>query len=72
MYRQANWRIAVYERDHGVPHFHVEGPAFRCSVAIGTRRLIVGDAPAAVLAAALAWAEANEAALVVKWQELNG
>jgi hypothetical protein len=41
-------------------------------VAIGTRRLIVGDAPSAVLAAALAWAEANEAALVVKWQELNG
>lgn len=72
MRRQANWKIAVYGRDHGVPHFHVEGANFRCSVAIATRRLIIADAPAAVLGAALAWAEANEAELAAKWQELNG
>jgi hypothetical protein len=41
-------------------------------VAITTRQLIVGDAPAGILAAALAWAEANEAELAAKWQELNG
>jgi hypothetical protein len=45
MHRQANWKIAVYGSDHGVPHFHVEGPDFRCSVAIAARQLIVGQAP---------------------------
>lgn len=72
MYRQAGWRIAVYGREHGAPHFHVEGPGFRCSVAIATRRLLVGSAPAAVLAAATLWAEAHEDELAAKWQELNG
>jgi hypothetical protein len=50
MHRHANWKIAVYGADHGIAHFHVEGPGFRCSVAITTRELIVGDAPARVLA----------------------
>jgi hypothetical protein len=46
LYRHANWNIAMYAADHGVPHVHIEGPGFRCSIAIETRKLIVGDAPA--------------------------
>jgi hypothetical protein len=71
VHRQGNWKIAVYGREHGRPHFHVEGPGFRCSLSIATRELIVGDAPAAVLAAARLWAEAHQVELAAKWQELN-
>ena len=49
MYRGPRWKIAVYGRDHGVPHFHIEGPDFRCSVAIATLELIVGTVPTAVM-----------------------
>lgn len=70
--RASGWRIAVYGREHGVPHFHVEGPGFRCSVAIETGEVIVGTVPAAVLREAKRWAEANKALLRTTWQELNG
>jgi hypothetical protein len=72
MHRRDGWRIAVYGREHGLPHFHVEGPDFRCSLAIATRDLIIGSAPAPVLAAATAWAEAHEDELAATWRELNG
>ena len=72
MYRRANWKIAVYGAEHSAPHFRIGGPDFRCSVSIATREVIIGDAPARVLAEARAWAAANQAALAAKWQELNG
>jgi len=71
MHRHEGWRVAVYGREHGVPHFHVEGPGFRCSVGIATGEVIIGEAPARVLAAAKAWARANAGALMAMWQELN-
>lgn len=69
--RGPNWKIAVYARDHGVPHFHIEGPGFRCSVAIASLEVIVGAVPARVLRDAIAWAHENHAELLAKWQELN-
>ena len=71
MHRGPNWKVAVYGREHGVPHFHVEGPGFRCSVRIDTLEVIVGSAPAAVLRMAVAWAATNRAVLLAKWQELT-
>jgi hypothetical protein len=71
VHRGAGWKIAVYGREHGVPHFHVEGPGYRCSVTIATREVIVGSAPPAVLRAARAWARENQKVLIGKWQELN-
>ena len=71
MQRGPNWRISVYGREHGVPHFHVEGPDFRCSVRIDRLEVIVGSAPVAVLRVALVWAAGNRAQLLAKWQELN-
>jgi hypothetical protein len=70
--RGPNWKIAVYGRDHGVPHYHIEGPGFRCTVSIATGEVVIGHAPAGVLRQARAWAEANRAALATIWQELNG
>lgn len=72
MYRGPRWKIAVYGRDHGVPHFYIEGPDFRCSVAIVSFELIVGTVPATVLKDALEWAMPNQALLMQTWQELNG
>ena len=71
MQRGPNWRISVYGREHGVAHFHVEGPGFRCSVRIDTLEVIVGSAPTAVLREATALAGSNQAELRAKWQELN-
>jgi len=72
MYRDARWKIAVYGRDHGVPHFHIEGPDFRCSVAIASFALIIGHVPTAILNDAVAWARRNQTLLMQTWQELNG
>jgi hypothetical protein len=72
LHRQAAWRIAVYGRDHGIPHFHVEGPGFRGSVSIETLELIIGAVPAAILRTARAWAREHRQELLTKWRELNG
>ena len=61
LHREAAWRIAVYGRDHGIPHFHIE-----------SLDLIVGAVPAAILRAARAWAHEHRQELLAKWRELNG
>jgi Domain of unknown function (DUF4160) len=71
MHRGPNWKISVYGREHGLPHFHIEGPGFRCSVGLATLDLLIGSAPANVRREALVWAEANRALLLAQWQELN-
>jgi len=71
LHRGSGWKIAVYGREHGIPHFHIEGPGFRCSVGILTLEVIVGTVPANVLIAALAWARSNQKPLMGKWRELN-
>lgn len=72
MFRGPRWKIAVCARDHGLPHFHIEGPDFRCSVAIASFKLIVGTVPASVLKDAWNGRLPNQALLMQTWQELNG
>ncbi len=72
MYRHLlAWKIAVYGQEHGRPHFHIEGPDFRCSVSLDTFEVIIGSVPKRVLTAANAWAKANADLLRKKWKELN-
>jgi hypothetical protein len=71
VYRGSGWKIAIYGREHGVPHYHIESGAYRCSIDIATQRVIIGTAPADVLKLARRWAQENRAALMAKWQELN-
>jgi hypothetical protein len=71
MHRGQGWKIAVYAREHGVPHFHIEGPDYRCSVSIETLDAIIGTAPAGVMRSATGWARTNRPALLAKWKELN-
>jgi hypothetical protein len=72
VHRDVGWKIAVYGREHGVPHFHIEGPDFRCSVGIATLEMIIGDVPLDILNKARAWARRNRDLLTAKWHELNG
>jgi hypothetical protein len=72
LYRGPAWRVTVYGREHGIPHFHIEGPGYRCTVSIATLERIVGVAPPSVVRAAGDWARENRAALLAKWRELNG
>ncbi|AQR62384.1 hypothetical protein BZG35_12565 [Brevundimonas sp. LM2] len=71
LHRAPAWKIAVYGRDHGVPHFHVEGKGWRCSVSIATLELIIGQPPKDALAAAIGWASDHQADLMRTWRELN-
>lgn len=71
MFRGSRWKVAIYARDHGLPHFHIEGPDFRCAVAIATFEVIVGTVPAAVLSDVLDWARPRQALLMQTWQEFN-
>lgn len=71
VHRGANWKISVYAREHGVPHFHIEGPGFRASVGIATLEVIVGKVPVGVLAQASQWASGHRTQLRAMWKELN-
>ena len=71
MHRSAAWKISIYGREHGAPHFHIEGRDFRCSVGIVSLEPIIGSAPRTVLHLAVAWARENQCPLMAKWQELN-
>lgn len=71
LYRGPGWKISIYGREHGVPHVHLEGPGFRCSMSIASGEVIVGNAPVQAVKAAGAWVRENQAALLAKWQELN-
>lgn len=71
LYHARTWKITVYGREHGVPHFHIEGRGFRCSIDIVTLELIIGSAPMSVLRSACAWADEHRTELIEKWLELN-
>ena len=71
LHRAPSWKIAVYGRDHGVPHFHIEGKGWRCSVSIATLEVIIGTPTKDALTAATAWASQHQTELMRTWRELN-
>ncbi len=67
----ADCRIAIYPRDHRPPHVHVEfRDGDRCTVAIGTMRVVGTVKPVRKLQPPLAWIEANTVLLLKKWSEI--
>ncbi len=72
VYRGSSWKLAIYGREHGIPHFHLEGRDFRCSIGIANLEVIIGSAPAIVLQDACEWAGRNRAFLKAKWRAMNG
>ncbi len=64
--------ITMYAGDHLPPHFHVRmNDGREVLVVIESLEVLRGTVTKRELAAALAWAAANRAALAAKWKEMN-
>lgn len=70
--RLAQSTITMYAGDHLPPHFHVRmNDGREVLIEIATLEVLRGSVSKRELAEAVAWAEANRAALAAKWKELN-
>lgn len=63
--------IRMYADDHNPPHVHIVGAEFQVLVRISDLAILAGRARRMDLSEALAWAEANQNALMKRWLELN-
>jgi hypothetical protein len=66
-------RIAIYPREHGMPHFHIEFmDGGRVGVAIDTLEVISGSVrPLSKLREPMAWARDHQELLRRRWQEIT-
>jgi hypothetical protein len=71
LHHNRNWKIEVFGREHGIPHFHLRWPDGRASLNIETLEIIIGSPPAIILAEARRWANENRDQIWAKWNELN-
>ncbi len=71
MHGNRNWKIQVFGREHGVPHFHVWTPDAAAVIEIETLAVLSGAVDAKTLEEARAWADAHRAALLSEWRRLN-
>ena len=59
--------IAMYYREHGIPHFHASYGGERASIAIDTLEPIAGSLPARALRLVREWAEEHRDELALNW-----
>lgn len=71
LHHNRNWKIEVFGREHGVPHFHLRWPDGRASISIETLEVIIGNPPSDILAEACAWATLHREQIMTEWQKLN-
>jgi hypothetical protein len=71
LHHNRNWKIEVFGREHGVPHFHLRWPDGRASIDIETLEIIIGNPPATILAEARIWAQENRECILTEWFKLN-
>jgi len=71
LHHNRNWKIEVFGREHGVPHFHLRWPDGRASINIETLEVIIGSPPAIIFSEARAWAEENRERIWAEWHKLN-
>jgi len=71
LHHNRNWKIEVFGREHGIPHFHLRWPDGRASIDMETFEVIVGNPPADILAEARAWAKENKGLIRSEWRKLN-
>ncbi|WP_183351235.1 DUF4160 domain-containing protein [Geomonas paludis] len=71
LHHNRNWKIEVFGREHGIPHFHLRWPEGRASISIDTLEVLVGIPPRDILLEARAWARVNRARIWDEWQKLN-
>ena len=60
--------IAIYWKEHGVPHFHVKYAENRASFSIEDLRLLEGGLPARATALVLEWAFLHRTELRENWE----
>jgi hypothetical protein len=60
--------IAMYYREHGVPHFHATYAGEMVVVAIGTGGVIAGSVPARALRLVQEWTELHREELMQNWE----
>jgi len=60
--------IAMYYREHGVPHFHARYGEREASVAIETFDMIAGHLPGRVLRLVRQWAALHQEELLANWE----
>ena len=65
------FRVVVYPDDHRPPHFHIVAPDFQVLVRISDLAVIAGEARPTQIAEAMAWAQAHQEMLALRWAELN-
>lgn len=71
LHRNRNWKLQIFGREHGVPHFHVWTPDGAAVIAIGTLAVLSGSVDASVLAEAREWARSHSAEIAAEWLRLN-
>jgi len=59
--------IAIYWKEHGVPHFHAKYAGYRASFSIDDLRLLEGSLPPRVTALVLEWAFLHRVELMENW-----
>jgi hypothetical protein len=59
--------IAIYWKEHGVPHFHAKYGGQRASFSIADLRLLEGQLPPRVTALVLEWAFLHRNELLEDW-----
>jgi hypothetical protein len=59
--------IAIYWKEHGIPHFHAKYGSYRASLSIEDLRLLEGILPPRVLALVVEWAAKNRSELMENW-----
>lgn len=60
--------IAIYWKEHGVPHFHAKYGGCRASFSMEDMRLLEGRLPPRVMALVVEWAAKHQDELLVNWQ----
>ena len=71
LHHNRNWKIEVFGREYGVPHFHLRWPDGRASINIETLEIIIGNPPVIILVEARMWAKENREWILAEWFKLN-
>jgi len=71
LYRSCKWKLQVFGREHGMPHFHVWTPEGAAVVAIGTLTVLSGSVDMSILEEARKWAKSHSAEVAAEWFRLN-
>jgi len=60
--------IAIYWKEHGIPHFHAKYGNHRASFSIEDLRLLEGELPPRVTGLVLEWASLHREELMADWK----